>query len=504
MKKNSFNERFQYQCVYTGLCIVLFLIVLSSAFGEKVAYNDGAGWDGLFYRNVCYDFSDMILDHQYDTYRIQRILPFGIINVIYNLFHIDKTNSSFLYGIQILNIITLGIGVFYFFRVSKKLEFSVSSVIIGFSAIFFNYPILKLMGYYPFLTDTYALVLAIIQFNYFVSKRTIQLVIVSIFGAFTWPALFLCGLILAFLPGREIELQIPQNKLEKKILSFLKMGISVAIPIIFILVFYFYYVVIRGHDIQNWYTISVNWFFIILALITTPIYIWLLIKPINISFGSTIKNFFMAIKPLQIGLLVIVYIVIKSVQQYLSNGTALVSIIGMVAGRILIPATQAPFAYLVCNFMYYGLIVIFLCIYWNDAIKRYANYGYSFFIVIILGLIMSLNTESRHLLSFVPFLILPFIEVINKRFNVKFSIIFSIASLALSRFWFKINVEGIEEAFEDWTIGSYESFPAQRYFMAQGPWMSYSMYVLFLGVFVLSFISGYLYLKKVGIFSKNK
>ncbi|GHU52902.1 hypothetical protein FACS189496_3700 [Bacilli bacterium] len=46
--------------------------------------------------------------------------------------------------------------------------------------------------------------------------------------------------------------------------------------------------------------------------------------------------------------------------------------------------------------------------------------------------------------------------------------------------------------------------PGDEVIMAQGPWMSYSMYVLFLGVFVLSFISGYLYLKKVGIFSKNK
>jgi hypothetical protein len=176
----------------------------------------------------------------------------------------------------------------------------------------------------------------------------------------------------------------------------------------------------------------------------------------------------------------------------------------MLAGRIIMPAAQAPFAYLICNFMYYGFIVICLCMCWKDAIKSYAKYGYSFFIIIILGLIMSLNTESRHLLSFVPFFIFPFLEFINKHITVKFSIFFSIISLILSRFWFTINVEGISEAFENWTPTAYESFPAQRLFMNNGPWMSYPMYILFSFIFVLSFIFIYLYLRKKNKLSDNK
>jgi hypothetical protein len=160
------------------------------------------------------------------------------------------------------------------------------------------------------------------------------------------------------------------------------------------------------------------------------------------------------------------------------------------------PSIQAPFGFIVNHFMYYGYLIIFLCLFWKEAVNQYAKSGYSFFIIIILGLMMTVNTESRHLLSFIPFLFFPVVEVIKKYITVKFAIIFSIMSLLLSRFWFKINVEGIEDAFVFVTHNDYAKFPAQRYFMSQGPWMSYPMYLLFLGFFVVSFIAIYLWIKR--------
>jgi hypothetical protein len=489
------------QLAWIILHVILFSIMLFSMLGEKVAYNDGAGWDGLLYREATYNFSNMILNHQYDAYRIQRILPFAVINIIYNIFHIEKSNLSLLWGMQILNFIILAVGCYYFYQISKKLKFSISAIIVGFSVLFFNYPTLKLIGYYPFLTDLYALVFALMQFYYFVTNKTIKLVIVSILGAFIWPILLLCGLILAFLPNEEIELSLPEKKSDKVFLNLLKIIVTLSIPVLFLLL-YVYVVIIRRRDMQTLYCISLNWYFIIAALITTPIYVWFLLKPINITFSSAIRNFFRSIKIAKIIPFFIIYLSVKIVQHYLSDGTSSVSMFFMVIIRIIIPSAQAPFAFLICNFMYYGFIVILMCFYWKLTIKQYAKYGYSYFIIIILGLIMSLNTESRHMLSFVPFLIFPFIELINNKFSVKFSIVFSVSSLILSRFWFKINVDGIEEAFVSpppihSLYSIYESFPAQRYFMAIGPWMAYSIYLLFLGIFIFSVISIFYYLKKM-------
>jgi hypothetical protein len=174
-----------------------------------------------------------------------------------------------------------------------------------------------------------------------------------------------------------------------------------------------------------------------------------------------------------------------------------ISLKTMLIGRLLMPAVQAPFAFIVCNFMYYGFVIVLLCVFWGDVIKRYANYGYSFFIIIVLGLMMSVNTESRHMLSFVPFLIFPLFEVIKKYITIKFAVVFLLLSLFFSRFWFKINVKGIETAFAFVNNDNYSRFPAQRYFMSQGPWMSYSIYLIFLGIFFVSFIAFYLYMKEM-------
>jgi hypothetical protein len=193
--------------------------------------------------------------------------------------------------------------------------------------------------------------------------------------------------------------------------------------------------------------------------------------------------------------LIILFFSARTIQFYFSDPSNPVPLVMMLFQRLLIPALQAPLAFIVSHFMYYGFIIIFLCIFWKDVVKEYAKYGYSFFIIVVLGLIMFFNTESRHLLSFIPFLFFPAVENIKKYFTVKSAIVFSIASLFLSRFWFKINVEGIEEAFVFVSHNDYTQFPAQRYYMSHGPWMSYSMYLVFSFLFIVSFIIISLWIK---------
>jgi len=39
------------------MTVLFFAIVIASMLGEKVAYNDGAGWDGLLHRKVASELS---------------------------------------------------------------------------------------------------------------------------------------------------------------------------------------------------------------------------------------------------------------------------------------------------------------------------------------------------------------------------------------------------------------------------------------------------------------
>jgi hypothetical protein len=487
--------------IYLGLCMILFSIVLFSMLGEKVPRNAGAGWDGVYYRDVMYNFSSEIFNHHYDRYRIQRILPFAVLNIVYNVIDIKKTDASLMDGIQILNFINLIFAVIFFYRISRQMNLKNALVIIGFSAFFLNYPILKNMGYFPFSTDPFALTFALMQFYYFIAKKDVSLVIVSIFGAFIWPTLLVCGLILAFLPRQELVLAIPEKKIETIILITAKVLFTIIVPVLFL------YVIIRGKELagpwlQGWFNITINWFFVTGAVITTPVYIWFLLKPVNISISVFVKDFIKNVSFVKIVLLIGIFAVVTLVQYYLSDKTTVAPFYDMLIGRIFIPSLQAPWAFLVFNFSYYGLIVILMCFYWDVIVKTYAGYGMSFCLIITFALMMSVNTESRHLMSFIPFLFFPFLKELNDNYKstnafLKFSIIFLAFSLIWSRFWFRMNVVGLDKALEEYTHTEYEPFPAQRIMISGGPWTIYPVYSLLLLVCIICAVLLFVYLKRM-------
>ena len=57
--------------------------------------------------------------------------------------------------------------------------------------------------------------------------------------------------------------------------------------------------------------------------------------------------------------------------------------------------------------------------------------------------------------------------------------------LTMSCFWWHINVPGISQAFLTYEVDVYMQFPAQRYFMFQGPWQGHQTYLLFLAIELL-------------------
>ena len=58
--------------------MVALLLVLfgASLYGEKIPINNGAGFDGEFYRSVAQNFSADFWNSGYDAFRIQRLFPF--------------------------------------------------------------------------------------------------------------------------------------------------------------------------------------------------------------------------------------------------------------------------------------------------------------------------------------------------------------------------------------------------------------------------------------------
>ena len=467
------------------LIVGLLILVMMSTLGEKVAYNNGVGWDGQWYFAVCQDFLHNIFNHTYDTYRIQRILPFAIINIVLTILGIEPTIANCTLCISAMNFCMIALGVFMFIKISDQLKLKLPIEIIGFSALFLNYPILKLNGYYPFLTDTFAISIAICLLYFFLSQKKVPITLIII-GGFVWPTLLMMGLVLAHMPSKAMIQSAPMTKKDKQELRLIKCLLMAFIPLGY-LIFWVALFYIKHINIQKTYNGEpfANLYMLAISLICIVLYFGYMLKTIQFSPRQQIKAFITLLERNNLIAFTLTVLCTHMFINYLSNGKSLVSIWQMIALRLIVPPTTDPLVFIVTSFMYYGPCMLFLLFYWKGVLNVVYTFGYSYFMLVILGLIMSVNTESRHMITFVPMLMIPLLKYMNEslseKINLSQSLSFLTCSLLISRFWYKINVPGIESAFAQNVL---TQFPAQRYFMSHGPWMSHTMYLVFLLVTV--------------------
>ena len=125
-------------------------------------------------------FSEKINGDSYNTYKIQHILPFALINTIFNIFGWDKSNTQIMTAMIILCILVVIVSLICFFKTSNTLRLNTTLEIIAFSAIFYNYPILKHLGYYPLQTNIFAFMLGIMIFYFFIKRKKWLIILTGI------------------------------------------------------------------------------------------------------------------------------------------------------------------------------------------------------------------------------------------------------------------------------------------------------------------------------------
>jgi hypothetical protein len=481
----------------------LFIIVVSNTLGEKV-YNDGAGWDGLFYRHVAYTFTNDIVDKQYNSYYIQRIAPFAILNIVFSVLSIAKTHYTLLIGMNVFNIVILLLGVYWFFKVVSHTKFTSSSEIIFFSLLFYTFPVLKLSGYYPFLTDPTALVLGIGQLRFYLEKKDFHLFLVSAFGAFVWPTSFLVGMILLLISRDSFDLfdGIFVNETDSFLLDTCKV-IAPLIPVAFFVTL-MVYCMLDGRDIKCVYSNAImitsfsNPVMLTISLLCIYLYGYFVFKLINTSLVISVRNILKNTGWKRFLLFFIVWFSFHWLIKSLANSEHSFGISTLLFGLVLRPTTD-PFVFLECHFVYFGLMIPLLILFWKDFLKWISSLGYAFSIVMGILFIFSFTTESRTFINLIPFLLYALLISMNKHNpTLSFALIVMFLNLLISRFWYRINTEDIVEAFSKPGL-DYLQFPAQRYFMNFGPWQSHEMYYLFMALLIACFFFLRLLMLKDGV-----
>ena len=475
------------------LVSIFFVIFAFSLFGEKVAHNNGIGWDGENYLNTIQHFSELITTHGYDRYAIQRIMPWGLVNVVFQVCHIEATPHNALIAGGVLTLLALALAILFFFRTSSLKQWKQSTEVIAFASLFYSFSILKATGYILLSSDVYAFLWGIMYVYYFLSDRKLILLLLAILGAVNWPGVaLLSGLALVFLPHEKLAIQKTLNKGDVCVYYTILWGISL-LPLLYQLVAL---VLPPNHNVNMFHLdgrpdTNIMYFFI--SVLSVCAYWYYLIRPFKISLTQTWDTINTRKNGLGLLAFICVYVIITEALHLLaSHEDGMLNNKGLLM-NVLVSGTVDPFSFVESFFAFYGPVVLVVLLLWKQSTNYIIEKGVGYFFVIALSIFFAVRPEARVSIMFVPLMVLPVMEYIDT-FDLKKWVapVYMVASIILSHVWFPINVEGMEDAFEEETFANLSSFPAQRWFMCSGHWQSHEMYALFMTITII--VGGVLYI----------
>ena len=130
-----------------------------------------------------------------------------------------------------------------------------------------------------------------------------------------------------------------------------------------------------------------------------------------------------------------------------------------------------PGAFLLAQIIYYGPLMIVAVFLWKPMSRQIREYGLGLTLMFFAGALLALDSESRHLVAFVP-AIFTFVVKTTEPFKwssrqIRF---LAIVSVLFSKCWFTMNVGPL--------TGNLFHWPDQRYLMNIGPYMTDTTYLI--------------------------
>jgi len=493
------------------LILILILFLIKGFYGEKILANGGLGFDGVIFADLTTNAFKYLSNHAIDTYYFQRIGVPLVLHTIFKLFNIDFCQSNIIHGFLYLNLFCIVLGAIYYFLISSELKLKPTIEIIGFSSLFFCFPILKLSMFYPILMDIPCFTLSIIFLYYYLKDQRIICLIALFLGAFIFPNFILFSVLLFFKKtpiklSQEID-EVSSNK--NRLVLFLRKYNSIQIlllitaPLFLIFLLYkFYY--FNSFDIiqQGFKFYPGKTVFILFSFLLTILYLCILnlFEAQTLTFTQLLKSF----RVIHIFLFIILFICITFIINSCSSKAEANLTLDKYLTNIINQAVKNPLNFIVSHTFYFGAMPMLLFFILKDVKKEILNLGFGMLFFYTIIVFFSVGNESRQIIPFFPFLTILSIISLNRFGNVSiyFSVIFSIICIALSHFWYPINA--VKTGLTYYAPSAiFTKFPAQRYFMFQGPWVSNYMYKIHLVVCLLTLIIFWAIFKKSKLINRK-
>jgi hypothetical protein len=140
-------------------------------------------------------------------------------------------------------------------------------------------------------------------------------------------------------------------------------------------------------------------------------------------------------------------------------------------GGLIYESLANPWTSILAHALYFGPSIILIIMYWKRFVEFLKSQNLGMICIVYFFLFIGMGSDSREYVVGLPFFVYVLYRALdNLEFNGRFIAIFLSVSVLFSKVWFHINKFPL--------TGDYSTFPFQRYFMTQGPYMSDQMYYL--------------------------
>jgi hypothetical protein len=458
------------------LILATFLLTLTCNLTvERVPVHGGFGWDGVLYGAWARDFYHEIVVTRVDAYYVQRILPAAVVHYSLRLLTVPRSDAAILRTFGLYAVALLTLAAWAWCCIARKLELSPAGKWLGFVGLFVNYIALKYVHYVPAGTEATAYTLGLFMLSSYLYDRRVGLALLTLLGAFAWPAAIYVGALLLIFPHVDAASGLPASP--PRIVPF-----CVATAITVVAGVGIWIATGAPPTVENVFVepeyIQPYRPALLLSLLVSLTYLGLGSFPLlNSSRLYDLRWLLSKRHLLSAGSVIAAMLAVATVQRQLSRPAAFAPTIVLLR-QTAYASVARPGIFLVAHVAFYGpmfLVTIFL---WKKTCRHLHEAGTGLALAVLLGLLLSLNSQSRYVINIFP-LMLPFVIKATDTLGwgaAPYTLI-TCSSVALSKIWFTINTGPFQ--------GRLYEFPDQGLFMTHGPWISPTMYALQGGCFLV-------------------
>jgi hypothetical protein len=458
-----------------GLFLGLAVFFLLS---EKIQAYDGMGYDGVHYVSIARAPYQFFLEARSD-YLFQRFLPSVIVGIPLRPFAdpVLAPQDLAITGFALWNALCIGLSAYWLIKSCRLLGMRDEFIAFTLVGLLGSFSLLKFPAYYPVLTDVTAFAEGCALLHAFLARRLIWMMIAFLCVFFTWPsAVFPATGVLIF---QRIDVRDNGGGLSRA------WRVGIAILGAAGLCAASYHRLRAGNYIApGGMTTQPLMKLLPVSYAVLALYLGTVFTVIAISTSVSVVRIWSS---LRVGALIGALLLIgffPVVRDYLFQPISNMASVGDFAlWAILTHGIVAPGKFVVANIMYFGPLLLIAALLWRQIAQLAAGQGYGLVALLALGAAQGIETESRHLMFYWPFVGVLASRALQDRvphLSAGALLAFGAICLLISRVWLPIGGHPYGKIPDP-----QNSFADQRFFMTQGPWLTHEFYVVQLIVVVV-------------------